>query len=186
MSYFLQTTDEEADAKLNLDDLYEKRQKQDLKQLSIFKKILNRIHVRIKKTAQNKLREKYIWYNVPEYIFGENLYDKGDCIAYLIYNLEQNKFHVRYVHPNTLFISWEHWVPAYVRNEFKKKTGATLDEFGNVRHEPTPEELAAAAAEQAAANAAAEEAARKTARKYKPPTFIYGDDVLERLEQRLG
>jgi S-adenosylmethionine hydrolase len=39
---------------------------------------------------------------------------------------------VRYTHPNLLFISWKHWVPSYVRNEIKKKTGTLVDEFGNI------------------------------------------------------
>jgi hypothetical protein len=36
------------------------------------------------------------------------------------------------MHPNTLFISWENWVPTYKRNEIKKKTGMVLDEKGNI------------------------------------------------------
>jgi hypothetical protein len=36
------------------------------------------------------------------------------------------------MHPNTLFISWENWIPAYTRNEIKKKLGVVLDEKGNV------------------------------------------------------
>ena len=37
---------------------------------------------------------------------------------------------VRYTHPNLLLISWLHYVPNYVRNEFKKKTGTAIDEYG--------------------------------------------------------
>ena len=37
---------------------------------------------------------------------------------------------MRYIHPNTLFISWNHWVPSYVRTELKKKTGIVIDEYG--------------------------------------------------------
>jgi len=37
---------------------------------------------------------------------------------------------VRYTHPNTLLISWQHWVPSYVRTELKKKTGIVIDEYG--------------------------------------------------------
>ena len=44
--------------------------------------------------------------------------------------LKDNKFNVRYIHPNTLFISWLHWVPSYVRTELKKKTGIVVNEFG--------------------------------------------------------
>ena len=34
-------------------------------------------------------------------------------------------------HPNLIFISWMHYIPSYVRNEFKKKTGIVIDEHGN-------------------------------------------------------
>jgi hypothetical protein len=37
---------------------------------------------------------------------------------------------VRYTHPNLLLISWLHYVPNYVRTEYKKKTGTAIDEFG--------------------------------------------------------
>lgn len=129
---FLYVNDEETTAKINIDELYEKNQRRDLKQLSIFNKILNRIHRRITTTGRTKSNEKHIWFTVPEYIFGEPVYDKSDCIAYIVTKLEDNGFHVRYMHPNTLFVSWMHWVPAYVRNEIKKKTGNVVDPFGNL------------------------------------------------------
>lgn len=132
MSCFLFVDDEETRGKVNIDELYEKNQQRDLKQLSIFNKLLNRVHKRITTSARNKRADKHIWFVVPEYIFGEPIYDQGDCIAYLVVKLEENGFHVRYVHPNTLFVSWNNWVPSYVRNEIKKKTGIVLDEKGNI------------------------------------------------------
>ena len=132
MSCFLFVDDEETTRKLNIDELYEKNQQRDLKQLSIFNKILNRVHGRIKSAAKIKRNDKHVWFTVPEYIFGEPIYDQGDCIAHLVVKLEENGFHVRYIHPNTLFISWENWVPAYVRNEFKKQTGKVIGEKGNI------------------------------------------------------
>lgn len=132
MSVFLYTDDEEASAKVNIDELFEKKQQRDLKQLSIFNKILARCQKRIQLTARNKRIDQFIWFQVPEYIFGEPIYDKGDCIAYIVMKLQNNGFHVRYVHPNTLFISWANYVPSYVRTEFKKKTGKLMDEKGVV------------------------------------------------------
>lgn len=132
MSCFLYVDDDDAVQKMNIDDLYENRQKRDLKQVSIFNKLLNRIHKRITLAGRNKKNEQHIWFVVPEYIFGEPVYNKADCIAYLVAKLEINKFHIRYVHPNTLFISWASWVPSYVRTEFKKKTGIVVDEFGKI------------------------------------------------------
>jgi len=132
MSCFLTVDDEETIGKISIDDLYQRKQQKDLKQLSIFNKILNRVHKRIQFTSKNKIADKHIWFTVPEYIFGEPIYDQGDCIGYLVKNLQDNGFDVRYVHPNTLFVSWANWVPAYVRSEIKKKTGKIIDEKGNI------------------------------------------------------
>ena len=132
MSCLLYVTDEEARKKINIDDLYEKKHQKDLKQLSIFNKILNRIHKRIETTSRNRRLDRHIWFVVPEFIFGEPNYDQGECLGYLVSKLEENGFFVKYVHPNTLFVSWENWIPSYTRNEVKKKLGVVLDEKGNI------------------------------------------------------
>lgn len=132
MSSFLFTSDSDNVDNINIDDLYEKKQRRDLRQVSIFNKILNRIHKRITLTGRNKINEKHIWFTIPEYIFGEPVYDKAECIAYIVAKLESNKFHIRYIHPNTLFVSWENWIPSYVRDEYRKKTGISVDESGQV------------------------------------------------------
>lgn len=116
--------------KLNMDELYEKKKQHDLKQLELFNKILNRIHIRIKKTSSQKLNEQFCWYVIPEIIIGVPKYDQAACIAYNIDKLKANGFNVQYIHPNTLFISWLHFVPTYVRNELKKKTGVVIDQYG--------------------------------------------------------
>jgi hypothetical protein len=116
--------------KLNIDELYEKKKQQDLNKLSLFNKLLNRIHVKIKTVSRQKVDEQFCWFLVPETIIGVPRYDQGACIAYLIDKLTVNGFNIRYVHPNTLFISWMHFVPSYVRTEIKKKTGIAIDEYG--------------------------------------------------------
>lgn len=123
--------------KLNIDDLYEKKRQHDVHQLDLFNKILNRIHVRIKTTSKQKTDEQFCWYLVPEMIIGVPKYDQAACIAYVIDKLKTNGFNVRYIHPNTLFISWGHWVPTYVRTELKKKTGIVVNELGNRIDEET-------------------------------------------------
>lgn len=121
---------EDFSEKLNIDELYEKKRQHDLTQLALFNKILNRIHVRIKTTSRQIKDEQFCWFVVPEVIIGVPKYDQASCIAYLIDKLKTNGFNVRYIHPNTLFISWMHWVPSYVRTELKKKTGIVINEYG--------------------------------------------------------
>ena len=116
--------------KINIDELYEKKRQQDVIKLELFKKILNRIHVRIRTTARQSINEKFCWFVVPEIIIGVPKYDQSACIAYIMDTLQTNGFQVRYFHPNTIFISWNHWVPSYVRTEIKKKTGIIINEYG--------------------------------------------------------
>lgn len=118
--------------KINIDELYEKKRQYDLNKLELFNKILNRIHVRIKTTSRQKIDEQYCWFVIPEIIIGVPKYDQGACIAYLIDKLKTNGFSVKYIHPNTLLITWNNWVPSYVRNELKTKTGVVVNEFGQV------------------------------------------------------
>ncbi len=116
--------------KLNLDELYEKKQEQDKNKLFTYNKILTRIHEKIKLTSRQKCSQQFCWFVVPEIILGVANYDHAGCIAYLVDKLQENKFMVRYTHPNLLLISWLHYVPNYVRTEFKKKTGTAIDEYG--------------------------------------------------------
>jgi hypothetical protein len=195
MSCFLYTNDEETDRKVNIDELFENKQKKDLKQLSIFNKILNRIHKKITLTSRNrKIGETHIWFIVPEYIFGEPIYDKGDCIAYLVLKLQDNGFLVKYMHPNTLFVSWGNWIPAYVRNEFKKKTGKIMDEKGNVTDPKSgevqsPEDINSAIfndPRNIGPTQIKEQKQFTPIKNYKPTgQFIYNPDLFEKIEKKV-
>lgn len=116
--------------KMNIDELYEKKRQYDLKQLELFNKLLNRVHIKIRTVSRMKKNEQFCWFLVPETILGVPKYDQAACIAYLMDKLKTSGFNVRYIHPNLLFISWLHWVPSYVRAEIKKKTGIKLNEYG--------------------------------------------------------
>jgi hypothetical protein len=126
---------EDSSLKLNIDDLYNKKQQQDLNILKNYNNILIRIHNKIKYISKNMINENCCWYVMPEMILGVPKYDHRDCTAYVIEKLRANGFIVRYTHPNLLFISWKHWVPTYVRSEIKKKTGNSIDENGNIINE---------------------------------------------------
>jgi len=116
--------------KINLDELYEKKKEQDKNKLFTYNKILTRIHEKIKLTSRQKSNQQFCWFVVPEIILGVANYDHAGCIAYIVEKLQENNFLVRYTHPNLLLISWLHYVPNYVRTEYKKKTGTAIDEFG--------------------------------------------------------
>ena len=171
--------------KINIDELYEKKRQVDLNKLELFKKILNRIHVRIRTTAKQNVHEKFCWFVVPEVIIGVPKYDQAGCIAYLMDTLQTNGFQVRYFHPNTIFISWNHWVPSYVRNEIKKKTGIVVNEYG----EKVEEELEEIEDLNMSQSNQMEQI--KNSKKYTPinsykPSgkLVYSDDLLNKLEDK--
>jgi len=197
MSCFLFADDEETTGKINIDELYDKNHRRDQKQLSIFNKILNRVHKRIQTTTRSKNNDKHIWFTVPEYIFGEPIYDQGDCIGYLVVKLQANGFEVKYVHPNTLFVSWQNWVPSYVRHEIKKKTGKIIDEKGNVIGDKNADEDEEEMVDPADPNAGLFNERRNVLQKpgkeytpiqdYKPTgNFVYNKELFEQLGKKIG
>ena len=194
MACILFADEEDVARKINIDDLYEKNQRRDLKQLSIFNKILNRIHNRINTTSRNKRIEKFVWFTIPEYIFGEPVYDKAECIAYVVSKLEDNGFYIKFVYPNTLYISWENWVPTYKRNEIKKKMGLIVDERGNIvdqvdKNNESEDRLNSGLFNERNSSSAP----TKDQKQYKPidqykPTgnLVYGRDFFEKIEKKVG
>ena len=188
MSGFLYINDDENLKKINIDELYENKQKRDLKQLSIFNKILNRIQKRITITGRTKRNDRHIWFTIPEYIFGEPLYDKADCIAYVVTKLEENGFFLRYMHPNTIFISWENWVPVYVRNELKKKRGIVVDEKGNIletKGEEKEDNMNKVDNKPGEINTK-EQKNYTSVKTYKPTgNLVYNQDLFEKLEKKI-
>tara|TARA_B000000557_G_scaffold91864_2_gene74313 strand:+ start:348 stop:950 length:603 start_codon:yes stop_codon:yes gene_type:complete len=118
-------------AKVDMDELYEQKRQADLLKLNTYKTVLSRIHTRIKVTSRQRNNEQCCWFVVPEVILGSPSYDVQSCIVYITNELKDNGFLVKYTHPNLLFISWKHYIPGYVRTEFKKQTGVAIDEHGN-------------------------------------------------------
>jgi len=172
--------------KINLDELYEKKKQYDLYRLELYNKILNRIHVKIKTTSRQKLDEQFCWFVVPEVIIGVPKYDQGDCIGYLFQKLKDNGFAVKYYHPNTLFICWNHFVPSYVRTELKKKTGLVIDEYGkHVKDEKTDNIIQKEETNNLLLNKPKQSNPNNNDKKYTPITsykptgnFIYNKDQL--------
>jgi hypothetical protein len=176
--------------KINLDELYEKKKQSDLHKLDLYNKILNRIHVKIKTISRQKIDEQFCWFVVPEVIIGVPKYDQGDCIGYLFNKLKDNGFAVKYYHPNTLFICWNHFVPSYVRTELKKKTGIVIDEYGNKINEEKSDIVKKETTDNFILNNGKPQIVND--KKYTPintykPTgnFIYNKEQLSSLEKKL-
>jgi len=180
-------TDDEL--KVNLDDLYEKKKQHDLNTLSIYNKILARIHNKITLTSRQHTGVQHCWYLIPEMMIGVPRYDHGACIAFCIDKLKDNGFMLRYTHPNLLLISWKHWIPQYVRNEVKKKTGVVIDGYGNKmmkkekQDDSNPDTFILKSNNNIPIQGNKKE--YKEIKSYKPSgNMIYNQDILKRIEDK--
>jgi len=117
--------------KIKLDDLYVRKKNVDLMTVTTYNTVLERIHKKVQTCSRQRTDNQSCWFVVPELMIGSPRYDVRLCTAYLVKELEDNGFQVKYTHPNLLFICWKHWVPDYVRAEVKKQTGVVIDGFGN-------------------------------------------------------
>lgn len=183
--------------KLNLDDLYERKQQHDLNTLATYNKILNRIHNKIKLISRQHITDQHCWYTIPEMIIGIPKYDHGACTAYIIHKLQENGFVVHYTHPNLVFISWKHWVPSYVRAEIKKKTGVVVDGNGKPVDKDdngrgsgqvdtsNPNELMF---HRSGASSIEQKTGKeyKAITSYKPSGLIYNESLLRKIEDKIN
>ena len=120
--------------RINIDELYETKKKNNLTRLDIYTKLLIKVHNRIKTASRVKNNENFCTYIMPEVLIGYPNYNLDECLVYIIDKLQIDGFLTRYVHPNLLMISWNHWVPGYVRDEIKKKTGTQVNSYGEIEN----------------------------------------------------
>ena len=97
--------------------LFEKREKRDTARLKAYNQLLEQIQHRIYTTSQLPGNPSYLVYSVPPFILGLPHLDLEDCIVYIVYQLRNNGFEVRFTYPNMLYISWS----SYEREYFLKK-----------------------------------------------------------------
>ena len=128
--------DDNFDERINMDDLYERKQNRDMSKINIYRKILSQVHKKIKLTSRQNVDVQCCWYVFPEVILGIPGYNQANCVTYVMHELKENGFALQYTNPNLLFVSWKHWVPSYVRNEIHKRTGYKVDGMGKIIDKP--------------------------------------------------
>lgn len=70
-----------------------------------FDTILEYVHNRI--TTAIKQKKESINYMVPYFILGCTTYSHVDCIAYLVYKLNEEGFKAQFLHPHHIIIGWD-------------------------------------------------------------------------------
>ena len=74
------------------------------KKREVYDKILDKCFRKIEQTV--KLNHLFCLFEVPEFILGFPLYSLNDCISYVLEKLRDNGFHVQYLFPKFIYISW--------------------------------------------------------------------------------
>ena len=53
--------------KINLDELYQRKNEIEDQRIKIYQKILHRVHTKIKTTSRQKVNEQYCFFIIPEF-----------------------------------------------------------------------------------------------------------------------
>jgi len=99
---------------LQVSDLYQRRQSKDTARLKAYNQILESIYHRIR--TQSKLPNSpcSLLYTIPPFILGLPRIDLEDCVVYLVYQLRNSGFLVKYTYQNLVGISWAHHERDYI------------------------------------------------------------------------
>ena len=69
-----------------------------------FEKIFSNIEKKIIKASSTNFY--YVWYEIPQYIIGAQLYNYKECIEFINNKLINNDFKTEVYEPSILLISW--------------------------------------------------------------------------------
>jgi hypothetical protein len=97
--------------------LFEEQARLDGLRLEIYNRILATVHNKIRATSTLPSSPQMTYFDVPEWQPGCPRYDVKDCILYIVWQLRHSGFHVLYVSPNRLLISWKQQSIQYYTEE---------------------------------------------------------------------
>ncbi len=153
-------------------DLFTKRKTRDASRLRAYNQILQQIHTRIL-TQSRTGTDAFLLYTVPPFILGLPLLELEDCIIYIVYQLRQQSYEVRYTYPNLLWISWAHHEKEYLQKQ------SPITQAMNVLHVEKKEQTSRVRfADEIRAQGTPQAPPAKNIHAYKPPTSFL--DVMER------
>ena len=102
---------------INVNDIQNKQYNKDRYRMQVYKRLLERCYIKIKSASDNE--EKFCLYIVPEYVFGEPIFKLPECILFMITNLKNSGFMIKYYKPNLIYITWN------IKRNFNKPSKRT-------------------------------------------------------------
>jgi hypothetical protein len=99
---------------MDVSELYKRRESKDAARLKAYNQILESIYHRIR--AQSRLPNSpcSLLYTIPPFILGLPRIDLEDCVVYLVHQLRNAGFAVKFTFPNLIGISWVHHERDYI------------------------------------------------------------------------
>ena len=78
--------------RINIEDLYETKQKNDIQKVETFNKLLEKIHERIKIASRQRVNSEFCYYIMPEVLIGYPNYNFEECLFYILSCLKNDNF----------------------------------------------------------------------------------------------
>jgi hypothetical protein len=88
--------------------LFDVRLKKDQARHRAYNQILEQALQKVAHSAIQPNQPTFVYYNVPPFVLGLPSLDLQDCIIYIVHQLRNQGYEVRYTYPNLLWISWSH------------------------------------------------------------------------------
>jgi hypothetical protein len=111
--------------KLNIRDIQRELFEKKVKKLYAYDRVLEKCHKKIIENVKRDILQMF--FVVPEFVFEIPSYDIKICTVYLIKNLRENGFYVKYYYPKFLYISWD---PAQLEKILNHASTRTIDTGG--------------------------------------------------------
>jgi hypothetical protein len=93
--------------------LFDVRLKKDQARHRAYNQILEQALNKVAHSAVQPNQPTFVYYNVPPFVLGLPSLDLKDCIVYIVHQLRNQGYEVRYTYPNLLWISWSHHEQKY-------------------------------------------------------------------------
>jgi hypothetical protein len=93
---------------LSAASLFDARLKKDQARHRAYNQILEQALQKVAKSASQPNQPTFVYFTVPPFVLGLPSIDLQDCIIYIVHQLRNQGYEVRYTYPNLLWISWAH------------------------------------------------------------------------------
>ncbi len=124
------------------DLFFEEDQKEHAEHCAAYQRALQVVGRQLQYAAKNsRVRiDQCVMVTIPRYMQGVAKFSIDQCRNYVKRHLMQLGYEVKEYPPNRLHVSWDHYVPGFVRKVVEERSGVVLDHLGQVIPPESPPE----------------------------------------------